>query len=247
MASAGTMAALAPLRMAMTMNKTWFAINGSLEEIDYVGPSYFRFPLELARLAVAEYSAPGDWILDPFCGFGTTLVAAQQLGRQAIGFEKEVDRGHFAARRVQPPNRVIIDDARQAPGYRLPRFSLLLTSPPYTSLRGWDDAGFASYQNDLRLIFTTLARSLRPGARVVVEMCNVREGASVKMVAWDAARILADIFTFDGEVVRCNTGNEPAGPGFDHSYLLVFTHDAQASHHEALGEPAVQSLTEASR
>jgi hypothetical protein len=211
--------------MARTMNKTWFAIDGSLEPLDYVGPSFFRFPLELAKWVVTDYSAPGDWVLDPFCGFGTTLVAAQQLGRQAIGFEKDADRGHFAAGRVELPNRVIIEDARHAPDYSLPRFDLLLTSPPYTSLRGWDDESFASYQNDLRLIFTTLARSLRPRARVILEMCNVREGASVKMVAWDAARILADIFRFDGEVVRCNTGNEPAGPGFDHSYLLVFTHD----------------------
>ena len=91
------------LRMARTMNKTWFAIDGSLEPIDYVGPSFFRFPLELAKCVVTDYSAPGDWVLDPFCGFGTTLVAAQQLGRKAIGFEKDADRGHFAARACGTP------------------------------------------------------------------------------------------------------------------------------------------------
>ncbi len=91
-----------------------------------------------------EYSAQGDWVLDPFCGYGTTLVAAQQLGRRAIGFEKDSDRGHFAAGRVELPSRVIIDDARHVRNYSLPRFDLLLTSPPYTSLRGWDAEGFAS-------------------------------------------------------------------------------------------------------
>jgi hypothetical protein len=140
------------------LNKTWFAIDGSLEPIDYVAPSYFRFPLELASRLVAQYSVPGDWVLDPFCGFGTTLVAAQQLGRQAIGFEQEADRGHFAAGRVEFPNRVIIDHARHAPEYSLPRFDLL-TSPPYASLRNWEPESFALYLNDLRCAMCAMARA----------------------------------------------------------------------------------------
>jgi hypothetical protein len=101
--------------------QTWFAIDGALEPIDYSGPTFFRFPLELAERVITDYSAPGEWVLDPFCGFGTTLVAAQRLGRQAIGFEKDPDRGHFAAARVAPPSRVLVDDARQAPRHALPR------------------------------------------------------------------------------------------------------------------------------
>jgi hypothetical protein len=71
-----------------------------------------------------------------------------------------------------------------------------------------------------------IASTLRPQARIVVEMANVREGRNVRTIAWGAAGVLADLFHFDGELVRCNTGAEPAGPGFDHSYLLVFTNDA---------------------
>ena len=207
------------------MSKTWFTIEGALEPLDYPGPSYFRFPIALAEHVITTYSAPRDWILDPFCGFGTTLVAAQRLGRQAIGFERDADRGHFAARRVRPPNRVLVDDARHVPRYALPRFDLLFCSPPYTSFRGWDDAGTAAYAEDLRQLFTIFAAVVRPGGKVVLEMSNVREGPRVRTVAWDAARILADLFHFEGELVRCNTGAEPAGPGFDHSYLLVFTQE----------------------
>lgn len=46
------------------------------------------FPLELPRRLIQLLSFPGDIVLDPFCGSGTTLLAAHQLGRQAIGYDR---------------------------------------------------------------------------------------------------------------------------------------------------------------
>lgn len=46
-------------------------------------------PLELMRRLIRFFSEPGDLILDPFGGSMTTLVAAKQLGRRAIGIEVE--------------------------------------------------------------------------------------------------------------------------------------------------------------
>lgn len=44
-------------------------------------------PLELLRRFVAICSRPGDVVLDPFCGSGTTGVAALELGRSFIGID----------------------------------------------------------------------------------------------------------------------------------------------------------------
>lgn len=207
----------------MTMHRSWFAIDGSLEPLDFDGPAFFRFPEALAGRVIAAYSAPGDWVLDPFCGFGTTLVAAQRLGRCALGIEKDPPRGRLAASRVRPPSRVIIGDVRRIATEALPSASLLFTSPPYITFREWDEDGFAAYFDDLRAIFQMLAATLQPGAKIVVEMSNVRTEHGVRTVAWDAAKVLADHFRFEGETVRVNTGPEQAGPGYDHSYLLLFT------------------------
>lgn len=48
----------------------------------------------LARTAIATYTAPGDLVLDPMCGIGTTLVEAVHCGRDAVGIEYEP---HWAA------------------------------------------------------------------------------------------------------------------------------------------------------
>lgn len=58
-------------------------------------------PVGLLANLITSVTKPGDLILDPFAGSGSTLVAAQKTGRNYIGIE--IDRSHYetACRRTQ--------------------------------------------------------------------------------------------------------------------------------------------------
>lgn len=57
-------------------------------------------PLLLLERIIALTTNEGDCVLDPFCGSGTTLVAAQSLGRRAIGIDESPDAVALTKRRL---------------------------------------------------------------------------------------------------------------------------------------------------
>jgi tRNA G10 N-methylase Trm11 len=103
----------------------------------------------LARAAITRYSEPGELVVDPMCGIGTTLVEAIHLGRRAIGVELEPQWVSLAARNILHARRqrakgqaiAMRGDARDLGTGLLDRLvgevTLILTSPPYgPSLHG---------------------------------------------------------------------------------------------------------------
>ena len=52
---------------------------------------YYRYPARFSpvfvRSVIEAFSGPGDWVVDPFAGGGTTLVEAMALGRHSLGID----------------------------------------------------------------------------------------------------------------------------------------------------------------
>ena len=98
---------------------------------------------DVARYAIGHYTEPGDLVLDPMCGIGTTLVEAVHLGRRAVGIEYEphwvtVANNNLAlaaGHGVDHDGQVFHGDARQLstllPAELRGQAALVVTSPPY--------------------------------------------------------------------------------------------------------------------
>jgi len=128
------------------------------------------FPETLVRGFVDFFTKPGMWVLDPFMGTGSTLLAARASGRNAVGVEINSRYVSIAKKRLREDNGA--DDTKQlalrgdsrdianlVEKQDLPRMDFCITSPPYwnqlkrASMRqrervdkGWD----TRYSNDLR-------------------------------------------------------------------------------------------------
>lgn len=70
-------------------------------------------PLELLRMLVGACCPPGGVVVDPFCGSGTTLVAAVELGRRAVGFDCSARAVSLARRRLLDAQAGRLDAGRK--------------------------------------------------------------------------------------------------------------------------------------
>jgi DNA modification methylase len=132
--------------------KTWFVANPPRRSAtERLHPA--KFPEELCESFVQYFTRTGMWVLDPFAGTGSTLIAAVRHRRRAVGIEIHPAFARMARERLRAEGsegeaRVILGDARELPRIwareHLPPVQLVLTSPPYWDMLGKSRGGSRS-------------------------------------------------------------------------------------------------------
>ena len=116
----------------MKFTKSWFILDPAVNR-NQIAAHPAAFPVELPTEFITFFTRPDQTVLDPFAGTGTTLLAAQRLGRQAHGIELEQAFVQFREMNQRITMRIgdsttVLTDQEQYPD---DTFDYLFTSPPY--------------------------------------------------------------------------------------------------------------------
>ena len=87
---------ITPNEITEWTNRMWVFNGESKKRIGHPAP----FPIELPRRCIKLFSYVDDVVLDPFCGSGTTIIAAVNNNRQGIGIDVDKKYCELARKRI---------------------------------------------------------------------------------------------------------------------------------------------------
>lgn len=183
----------------------------------------------LVEYWVNELSEKGQVVFDPFAGFGTTLLVAEEMGRLGYGIECSKPKADYVQKLLEHPDHLIHGDSRKLVEYEIPLIDLCFSSPPYTNQsdtenpfvdyrqKGFD---YSSYLKEMGNIFSQVEQKMNSSGHLVIEASNLKKMGQVTILAWDIAHEVSRFFHFMGETIICW---DEYGYGYNHSYCLVFS------------------------
>ncbi|HEY3765916.1 MAG TPA: DNA methyltransferase [Gaiellales bacterium] len=189
-----------------------------------------RFTEQFVAFFVERLTAPGDAVLDPFAGFGTTPIVAERMGREGWGVEIDAERVAYIRGRAAAPDRILEADARALTTLAVPPITLVVTSPPFSApgdpldaLGGYRgrNPGYVAYLDGIRDVFRSARALLAPGAWVVIEAADLRRSDEVTQLPRDIAAAVGEVLPFAGEIAV--EWEPPLRGDYDRSVCLLFS------------------------
>jgi DNA methylase len=191
------------------------------------------------RPFIQHYSKPGDIVLDPFCGFATTLLAAGIEGRKSIGFELDTNRAAIARERLARHHieTTIINDSIENYS-NIDFIDLCITNLPYFGCHWQQETidanqlyrqpSYADYLHKVHSIFYHTKKMLKPDSFFIVMAENLTFAGQQLPLAWDISRILNSLFIAREERLLCYQKPITILPAYStetdrsHEYALIF-------------------------
>lgn len=213
-----------------------------------------KFPEDLIIRFIKFFTKEGAWVLDPFCGTASTLVAAEQCNRNAIGFEISEKWAKIGANRTKN-QYIILGDSRKIKDINIPLIDFSITSPPYWDMlkhsrggsestqkdriaKGYDeyfsdqeeDLGniedYNNFLDDLLKIYYGILGKMRPGGYIVVMLQNIqKQKRQFYPLAWEFALKMRDLgWNLRQEMIWCQSDKKLGIWGYPNTYISNVHH-----------------------
>lgn len=213
-----------------------------------------KYPEDLISRFIEFFTKKGAWVLDPFTGTASTLVAAESVERNAVGFEISEKWAAIGAARTN--QYVILGNVQDIDRISsLPEFDFCISSPPYWDMLGHSrggsdstqkdriqkgyDATFSSLDDDLGnindyeefmetllVIYDKIRVKMRSGAYCVVIMQNTLKAKQEYFpLAWDFAFKMRDRgWKLRQEMIWCQSDKKLGIWGYPNTYISNVHH-----------------------
>ncbi len=167
------------------------------------------FPVALPQRLISFFSKKGDYVLDPFCGSGTTNFAALSLFRKTIGYDLEQKYIDMARKRCGNNGMFVCGSSENMKKVYSNSIQLCITSPPYMHLRHYSDnpdniGNMKDPYPALRNVFKEVYRVLKEKGVLCVNVGGVpiKKTGYWTTFPFDVLQICLDIgFKFKGSVI----------------------------------------------
>jgi DNA modification methylase len=236
----------------LLFQKSWFVHNPPPRKEDVLlHPA--KFPETLAAEFIGFFTKAGETVLDPMMGTGSALVAALEMGRNAVGVELLPKYAQIAEQRLREAGsafRVICDDARNLAAHDIGEVDYILTSPPYWDMlrmKGWetqktraekgldvhysDDqrdvgniADYESFLEELVAVYRVVADFLCPKRYLTIIVKNVKKGGTIYPLAWDLGKRVGEFLTLKDERIWCQDNQRLAPYGMGNVWVSNTMH-----------------------
>lgn len=163
-------------------------------EIIHIAP----FPEELAYRLITLFSKRGDWVMDPFCGSGTTNFVALCLGRKTIGYDVEPKYIEIAKKRCKNKGIFYRKSSENMEEIEDNLIQLCVTSPPYLNVKSYscDPKNIGNMENPypaLRRVFTEVYRVLAPNGTLCLNVAGIAVKGEIATFPFDMIYICKNI------------------------------------------------------
>lgn len=216
---------------------------------DYRG----NFAPQVARNIIEMYSGPGEVVLDPMCGGGTTLIECKLLGRAGIGLDinpaavevtkKALNFKHTPLNSeqssVNSQQSVRCGDARDLGLLADGSVDLVLTHPPYLNIIRYSAgiegdlsaiSSVSKFCDQLEIVAGELLRVLKPDCHCAILMGDTRRGRHFVPLAYRVMeRFLKAGFVLKEDIIKAQhncsaTGRWKWKALKDKFYLIMHEH-----------------------